>query len=759
VANISMSLNMKNKALVTQANAAIAKMTADTKAYIDANDFKNIQPKVGYLEEKTYPIYATYNMSYSPCNSNPSWAVSDAAGREVVYTLASDGQSTSPLKIYRAYRFNSKEEFTFENTDIRPAYLSEDLYVNGLIGLGCEWIAYSCSDGKYHLVLTNGQGYEKWASYKDITSIISGSVHNILYFAESDTIGTFVLNGLARELRLYKYSDLSLIKTIPLFDGTIDPGGRTDITSTSNRHFGNLVYNKTTKQLIMVTGYITYLTVSHVYYKVVNAFEVDNNFLSTGEGTFNPLFTNDDIAMNSGNAVYANFNDAIRGVYDDYEQVIRYINKPQDWYLETIRKVSALTPLTSKNFFSDQLSSISYTTPDACPWAKRIRPPIYAMNGNLYFNADTETYGSSHIYVDHYHTQSSNGYLDLVPGRWWRANGIEDATFQGDNVRYLQCQRINESTTKWQGVWSWGSVVRDVSFSQTTRDGITMNGLRTFGNPVVTFPALPSSDYIAISTVSYNNKRNKALGIVAKRTTDWADLILLEYDFATKAFKEYDTMPTTIKNKEAEMKERVVTFASNRIMPYSNMLIDLDSTVYTTIRFDMGGWADMFTLVIAPDKTITLIGGLGAYYGSKAIGYDEVFGYYKCTQDGGYAYEVMYHTKDVAGIEAEKTIGDFKSGSLYVTKIGPKSAVGLIAYSQKTPMLVNGKCKTIGSVGVTLYPQTDNYIFVVGKDDMFKLEARKSNILLAGESKFNTVLIAKIVTNECDPVSIVYYDI
>jgi hypothetical protein len=758
MANISMSLNIKNKALVAQANAAIAKMTADTKAYIDANDFKNIQPKVGYLEEKTYPIYATYNMSYTPCNSNPSWAVSDAAGREVVYTLASDGQSTSPLKIYRAYRFNSKEEFTFENTDIRPAYLSEDLYVAGLIGLGCEWIAYLCSDGSYHLVLTNGQGYEKWTSYKDITSIV-GSVHNILYFAETGTIGTFVLNGLARELHLYKYSDLSLIKIITLFDGTIDPGGRTDITSTANRHFGNLVYNKATNRLVMVTGYLTWIKDTYVCYKVVNVFEVDNNFLSTGVGKFNPLFTNDDIAMNSGNAVYANFNDAIRGVYDEYEQVVRYINKPQDWYHETIHNVPALIPLTSKNFFSDQSSSTYYTSPDACPWAKRIRSPIYAMEGNLYFNADSKTYGSSHIYVDHYHTQNSNGYLDLIPGRWWRANDIEDGTFQGDGVRWLQCQRMNESTTKWQGVWSWGGVVRDVSFGQTTRDGITMNGLRSFSDPVITFPALPLADYVAISTVSYNNKTNKALGIVAKRTADWADLILLEYDFATKAFKEYDTMPTVIKSKEAEMKERVVTFASNRIIPYSNILIDLDSTVYTTIRFDMGGWADMYTLVIAPDKTVTLIGGLGAYYGSKAIGYDEVFGYYKCTQDGGYASETMYHTKDVSGVEAEKTIDDFKSGSLYVTRVGPKSAVGLIAYSQKTPMLVNGKCKTISSIGVTLHPNTDNYIFIVGKDDAFKLEARTSNALLPGEVRFNTVLIAKIVTNECDPLSIEYYDI
>lgn len=759
MANFSLSLDVKNKTLLAHANAAIAKMTTDAESYINQNDFKNLQPKVGYLEEKVYPIYATYNMSYEPCDLNPSWAISDAAGREIVYTLASDGQVTSPLKVYRAYRFNSSEEFTFENTDIRPAYLASDKYVNAIIGIGCEWIAYQCSDSTYHFVITNGQSYDKWTTYKDISSIISGTIHNILYFPEAGTIGVFALSGLNREMRLFKYDDLSLIKTVPLFDGVIAPGTYS-VSSTNNRFYGTLIYNKTMKQLIMVTGYITWIVnSSYVCYKVVNAWSIDTNFLSTGTGTFIPLFTDSDIAVNSGNAVYANFNDSIRGYFDEYEKVIRYMNKPQDAYYEYIHKVPGVTPLTSKDIFAGQLSNTYFTTPDACPWAKRTRSPIYAMEGNLYFNADSKSSGSSHIYTNYFKTYDANGFLNLVPGKWWRANGIEDGVFQSDSFRLVQCQRVDETTTKWQGIWSWGGAIKEVSFGQTTRDGMTMNGFRTLSPSIKTMPLLPA-DYISTGIYpTYDNVRNKVLGIVAKPNGDWPKLILLEYDFATGDYTEYDTMPTAIVNEQTTQHTRMHTFSGSYIISYSNALIDLDGTIYLAIRFEQGGYADTFALIIAPDRTITTGSNPGAYYGSKSFGYDPIFGYYKCTQEGGYYNETMYHTKDITGIGAEKTIADFKTTSLYKTKVGPKSAVGLIAYTQKTPMLANGKCKTIGSVGVNLYPSADNYVFVVGKDDAFKIEARLSDALLPGESRFNTVLIAKVVTNDSDPLSIEYYDI
>ena len=85
----------------------------------------------------------------------------------------------------------------------------------------------------------------------------------------------------------------------------------------------------------MVAGYLTYLdSGNYVTYKVINSWDIDTNFLATGSGKFSPLFPNEDISINSGKAVYPNFNDSIRGYYDEYAQVIRYMRKPQDCHFE-----------------------------------------------------------------------------------------------------------------------------------------------------------------------------------------------------------------------------------------------------------------------------------------------------------------------------------------------------------------------------------------------------------------------------------------
>ena len=119
------------------ASQQIGIMKNEIKAYIDAHDFINMPPKVGYWDERHYPIFATYNMSNPAADTLPGFLVTDASGKEIHYYTASNGKPTDPFKLYRAYRYNDNSEFTYENTPVRSAYLTaNDYYVSAVAAGG-----------------------------------------------------------------------------------------------------------------------------------------------------------------------------------------------------------------------------------------------------------------------------------------------------------------------------------------------------------------------------------------------------------------------------------------------------------------------------------------------------------------------------------------------------------------------------------------------------------------------------------------------
>lgn len=762
--SLSLSLSIKNKLAVAQAKELLAQREIDTKKYIDDNDFKNVQPKIGYLDEKNYPIFGTYNISFSGADNVPSWSISDAAGREIVYVRASDGQASSSMKIYRSYRFNSNEEYMFENTDIRPKYLEANKYIDSILGLGCEWIVYHCSDGNFHLVFTKGQSYEYWTDWKDITTIMTGDIQTVIYFQNTKTIGIFARNGLSRELRLFSYDTLAAIKTVTLFDGTIGNGivKPADRTGTANHFPEAFVYNKNTQQLFMYANYQVSEAKNYHYFTIANIWAVDDNFLATGIGKFIPKWTGDFAQVQTGDACDVSQFSAIKGCYDDYQQVIRYVRKFWDSSQQTVYKTDARQTKTNCQATEAMLSLNDYWTTDASPWAKGMYPTTVIMDGNLYFNGrQSQKYGDKTISSEYYKEYDNNGYLKMVPGRWWLSQGVEDGTFQFEGVKVLQCQVINGNGV-WQVVTNWGGNVNSVGYKETTRDGKLFENARVLTDHIMTLPHIPNG-YIGVSCYcAYNAATKKVLGIVAKLGSDgYPYLLFLEYDIVTTQFTEHDIMPQQIKNEEKTFKSRHDgNFDGGGIASYSNVLIDGEGNTHFVIRFEMLGWADTFCLIVAPDYTVTIGGDLGAYYASKTMGFDPVFGYYKTTQGLGYNGSVFYHTKDITGKNVDKLLNDFKINSgLYCTKIGLKSATGLVAYSQKIPVLVNGKCRPILSSEVALFQNCDNYIFAMGKDDKFSLEARTGSSYKTGENHFNTILIAKITTDSSDPIVTEYYNI
>lgn len=764
----SMSQKIKNKLRTTEAQNRIEELKEELKLYINANDFKNVPPKVGYLEETRYPLFSTYNMSYNAINLIPSMLVSDAAGREICYSLCSDGKVESKLKIFRSYRYNSSETFLFENTDIRPKYLAATQYVDTIYGLGSEYIVYNVTNGvssAKHLVFTNGSGYEKWENYKDITSIMAGKViHQVLYFANENTIGLFTAPGISRILELYDATTLTLINSIELFNGVFDYSAYQAVVSNGNRYTGTLLYNKKTSQLVLIMPYfaeVKYSSGTNAYTQtnVVQIFDIDSQFLRTGVGKLEPKFTQDQYEWLSPTTSCTAFVAGVKSVYDEYEQVVRVSYKSQDSYMETMKKFDAsLVASTSRYGIDGFLINMTYTTPDACPWSKKVLKPVTLMNENLYFFAYGSKNGLSSICSEYYPELDANEYLKLKPGKWFtRAEAGEDSRFNTGGYNCIQCQRTGENTSIRQYV-AYNSKVYNISYEPFIKNNVSVMGKRILTETDIFIPSFPiNNSYILCSSIAYSNNTNKSYCIVSVPKDDFYDIIILEYDFATATWKEHHIIPDVCKPLMTYQKDKY-----NAINAYaiSNVFIDLDEKIYFAINYNVIGGASCAVMQYDPvTNTVTNKPSLGAYYGSKTIGYDSKFGYFTCRQDGGFQYSQLFHSKSLDGVSVDKTLDEVLTGTSYSFKVGLSSAVGLVAYTQATPMLVNGKCKTIGSQGLTLFPSADNYIFVIGKDDLFQLTVRTSPNLLPGENAFNTVLIAKITTNESDPIATEYYTI
>lgn len=763
---ISLSMNVKNRHREQKIKRQIGELDKEMRRYIDENDGINVPPKVGYLDEKTYPIYSTYNMSFLPENINPSFVVSDCAGREVAYTAASDGNPTTPLRIYRAYRYNTSSPFLFENTPVHPAYLPEGWDVESVLGLGCEYIVCcvrntASGERKYHFVQTNGRDYARWNVYSDISALVEGkSVYQILYFTAANTLGLYCANAnRSRDLYLYHVQTHALLKKMQLFNGNVDfsNSGKT-ITSFSNRYVDSLLYNEKDRQLVMHVSYIFYYTDnttqarSYSNMRLVQIFDVDEAFLKTGNGVCNPVFSPDAYRWGNWQVITTGEVAGTHGVYDEYEGTLRYTLKYQSAFDETIIKSTAAEQVQSVLYgysSNDKLISRTYyVSPDACPWGKRQNKGVTLLDGHLYFNCQSISYGSSTVHSLYEKKVDANGYLQLVPGAWWRQTpDIEDTAFASMNT--MQSQKFSDGTVRWQRIRA-NEYVEDVL--------VDALGRRRFVPTNIYLPAFFNANYTKFSKPIYNNKFPGHYFLLALRKADNQEVIL-KVLLPSLNWMELDILPEQLKTN---IKNNIATFKGINNFSYdaANCFFDENDDIYITIRINTVGGAYTNTVKMTvgetcPNWVSTVI---GPYWGVKILSYDEEFGYYFATDDGGTSYSQIFFSKSLNGA-AEKTFADVFAKQAYTCKLGLLSAVGLVAYTQPTPMLVGGKCTVIPAQDIALRPNAENHIFISRKQENAALINRATKNLLAGENAFNTILIATIQTNSHDPIETTYYDI
>lgn len=761
------------------------------KDYIDQGDFLNFPPRVGFLGETMVSLNSAFNMSYFAVYEKPFQIITDAEGRESIYFTASSGAGVAK-KLFRASRMGVNETFVFENVPVAPGYMAEldgeKNYPVTVSGLSNNYIVYSVVlDGqtKYHLVKTYGSGNQgKWTEYKDITSIANGgSVASVIYFDEYDTIAVIrtrtdtATTHVIKILNLYKYDDLSLVKSVDLFDveSCLDYGeysGRYAFYDS-----GAAAYVKNKEHLVLhscISGKLQHSSGVYHYPNaklLVNIFHIPLEFFRNGEGVIANLIADSEYKHDSsGKGLITNIWGPWTLTYDEYDECLRSVGVTRDAVINQIWNVSTQNqPLSHQYAFADYSYRKNLNTPDTCPWAKiQYSPKI--MGNHLYMNSYSNSYGNV-ICAARYASKGSQA-LEIVAGSWWLPTKVETADVYQKSYLNIQCIRIDAATTKWLYVAA-GTPIKEFTFTDFVgEDGIARTGKRSLIDTSYPTPPMPSTASYKTLQCWYNPVINKFYYLVSDvQSSDPARqgfAFLLEYNVATSAYKEYrDNLPAYW---EALCNESIAEYVYDaRIYVNSNAFVDLDGTMYFSFNRGVpsGQKGCIFKAIEQSDHTLEIIevetckGRASTWLGLLYLSYDANFGY--CIGAGlSFTSAGIHCSKDYVNGGTQKTVDEFYGGSYYTVSFGLSGSSGLIAYLQDTPIFLGGYYSVVPAQEVYLHANSDNYIYLVrNRYDRSKVsvEVRKKVMGVPGENAFNRVLIAKVTTDAANPVSQVNYPV
>lgn len=737
------------------------------QSYVDSGDFLNFPPKIGFFDETTVPIFSAFNMNYMGRTIRGFWCVSDSLGREVMYFYANNGKD-SPTKLFRATRLNDGDKFAYENNPIHPAYMGDNDYPISCFGLGTDYIFYNCMFGganKRHLVITNGSSvYTNWDKYIDVTSITTGSEMGIFYFSEFKTIA-LVTYEIQSKLKLYKASDLTLIREVSLMDIqtalTIDDPTKVEVTSGPGVHFhGGATYIKNRELLV------TYYDISywfknletnnsyHHYPATTQIYQIPITWFQGGTGAITEKIPHDQYRLNQS-GFYGDGHGGrgcvtICGVYDEYEETLRTQTGGWDDINTYLRRVDVNNqPLTSGFGFTNIENQINVITPDGSPWAKWMYNPILYGN-QMFLHCRSYKYGDQFVKIKYRKDANNANYIEVIPGKWELTAGID--------WHQTMCQRVNASTTKWH-VARHNSNIQEVVFDA--------DGNRSYIDTAFTTPLFPA-DKECISTFGYNLNTNVIYYIARDKTPTDPEYknypYLLTYTKSTGVWKSYND-PTFYPDSWNDRFRETFTFNKTYGFgaTYSNIFIDLDGAVYATVYFSRTDWAvsGLYKFVInGGTLTCTYVRNLGWGWGDQMISYDKTFGYVLNLRYYDQSRGRIDSSKDYYGAGTEKTAAEFWSGQFYTSFIGLSSASGLVAYSQETPIFLGGYYSVIPAQEIVLEAESDNYVYLVrdrANRHNINVLIRKKMFGVKGETAFNRILATRIKTNAAESIEQEYY--
>ena len=158
------------------------------KEYMDANDFLNLAPKIGYYQEDEMQVTSKFNINNMDGRYRMSPVITtDNTGKEVMYFIANNGgpDREENENLHKAYKINETSNWVYYNTMVIPYCLKSEINAGGKIRaiLGCDndylivQFRLANNEIKYYLIYTSYSFDENdWKTKIDISQVVISNV-------------------------------------------------------------------------------------------------------------------------------------------------------------------------------------------------------------------------------------------------------------------------------------------------------------------------------------------------------------------------------------------------------------------------------------------------------------------------------------------------------------------------------------------------------------------------------------------------------
>lgn len=770
--------------------------------------FKNLPPKIGYFNETTIPMYASYNMSSQNMNQTHPF-ITDFEGRELLYITAGSS-CTAPRKIYRASRMSTSEPFSVENTPLKVACLPDTTFCS-IMTVTSDYVILCTANtngsaNHWELVFTNSSGNSStnWDKHINIQPLIdeakkNGQVCDIIRCSNDDnTVYAYAcLCKSSTETNIYVYSctesnntvaDVVLVNTINVHQRR---SASEDAQSTYNIkncdvYNANMAYIKSAK---------TFLVTMH---SSIGTFRKDNGTMIRLKRTFQCVAIEADwqtIKTNKGNRYGIPYDNHIKSLsalpglpnnaqriritYDSLTDNIALCCCYWDDYLMEFHIHDAKTFLDKlKKSYSaisvadGHIESGIFNMPDTAPWAKKMGS-IWVMYDSFGIHSWSKTYGERKFYVSL--QRNGKGGIEITPGSWSLDSYPMSVICccQRDDSQPYGCYWTNLSNISNTKIGVRAYSVGD----RTDKSGNVHHDLLTLGSTIKEFDNEPSRVY------SWYSNGNTPLGEVLislcfgdrsidsdgnAKNPDGYGYINVQYVNGQK--EKYMLSDFTgfniIKDVLNLSRDSLGTLARVYNNDQANTFIDSNGELYCCLYFYIRPcWDGTLSIKInLQTKTITNVGFCGKIsYGPRCIGYNKKLGYYFTSNGNGYQSATVFFGKGSfldSNNTTEYGVSDvLGSGNKFSFTLYNEGSVGLVAYMNSIPLFLGGYYSLLPAQEIYLEPNSDNYIYLYRDSTMneAKVEVRQDQNVEV--DNFHRIYVSKITTNASGPISQTYNEI
>lgn len=848
-AGLSNNLKLLSTKEYSDNNISNAEINLNEQIY--QNDYINDLPKIGYYQEDTVEMIATYHMNNSHNTSgnniNSFVVTTDNNGQEVMYFIANDGgpstATNETFQLFKATRASVSQPFSFNNAALEPAcFKGKNVNYNNVLCADNEYIIAQLnidnSGLKYYLINTNfSSDPNNWLSYKDINNmyVTNGyTTYGCKYIKEYDIFVQMVTVGGCNfkssdclRIRTYRYSTGTFIKEWIL--GT--PGSIIQISQNTgsfnadkyvadcdssealdnnlsawNRpkfvyfHKQEILYFDSTS--LYINYYNTIKTKIQAQRGVKIAFKVPLTILSHNTGIITQLTPKDSLVI-GGSWQISDYGGNSIVSYDSYSGYT-YINsgnrdsinrnlfrfKDSDQELSKIQNTYQYGTIISNSSNDNAI-----LPPDASLWGKELFG--YYTMWDYIFLAGGSKQGTSYIWVKEW--REVKGYenqnpkiIEPVPGYYYSVPSIElwtkENAFSVINTDKLAKYYRAEFTTSTQMNLNeylktesndqisfyfehrkTQSFQRDNNPTLTKTFGTTLVWRNVFYNPLGHYWILFYQNYE--TNISDNDKARRPYFCIVK--TD-GTVIPFGQEFYSKLSSSYKGISDRAHNGYPT-EFLIIRFGYPIIISKTQMSLHIRYDISGTSGYGFGHviitFNDNLTDFTMENITSLRLNGFHEKYALGMKGWIYSGPKYGITVQGNdYAFKPLQINlqKRLFSSESSSYISDYKNflqkggGATFNYKMYLQSSQGLIAYVPSMPIFLGGYFEVIQNpIAVNLQPNTNNYIYLERDSSTKKLKAYASTTkdIEEGSKQFSRILLARVLTNEANPIETEYYRI